>query len=347
MRCFFLLLLLSNSLVVSGQSIRLYRNSDPKIFEIVEIGKNGQVLLVYDGSDTATSLRSKNWQNEGFPKFDLSDYNGDWYNLALPDENRYLAIWEKKYCVIDSLLNVVIDFSDTIVGFGNDEWCDKGDQIIPYSDNEASVFFYYEAVRNGQTFLYDNRGNLLLPKPFEGFLLYKTELRQCTGPNDSRFRFLNAIFYTVSSDHTTFGVIARNGNVLIPLGNYQIFWPHDSQYRFMECCPVNARAGTPVIFYDLKNFCFTKPSEDGKYIHFDFDTFPFLAVTKTDELKQGLYHPYYGTILRAEYDKILELTPRNCKHYNVPENKRGDCLLLLKGNKKKLWKIPEKYRTDQ
>lgn len=283
------------------------------IIQIKSFEENSVSTVVSEGIIKGITELDFNTLN-GYPAMNI-DFDGPRISYH---KNRFLAKYNSQYCLIDSDGQIIIGLCDSIESilispeiFNEPEKCDVYLDYLNYG-----VKVWYQAIKNGETFVYNNSGTLVFPYAFNGFIWEEQDVH-----TDDHF------FTTRNLDYSGFGLIDDSGSVLLP-NNYGAFYPIDyavSDHIFLISYGngiYNLELRSWEVF-DSLGFCHG-PSINCVHL---------ICQNK----KFGLFHSTEGIILEPNYDTII--FPG--EYFYGHSEKRTEPLILKKGNKTKKWYFPK------
>lgn len=281
-------------------------------------------------------------------------------------KNRFLAKHENEYCLIDTNCQIIIDFCDTIeaIFFGPEIWFDESKCDVFLKNPGYGYHVYYQAIKNGATFLYNNSGEKIFANSYTG-LLYGHE---------GHYYKVSEYYYTRNLDYSGFGLLDKLGNVILANNFGPLYPAHRNHCEMPSNYYGSYQSGIFNIqtreweLFDSAGFGFGQIcnhiylfQEDDKYGLFDivegiilpaeYDTIILpknyydncWSGIKTGPLmlqennKYGLFDIDEGIILPTEYDTII--IPKNFGWEGI----KPDPFILKKGNQEKSWNVPKKY----
>lgn len=263
-------------------------------------------------------------QLHGYPSID--DHNDANAHYVSYHKGRFLAWYKNEYCLIDTNCRIVIDFCDTIVSiFLNPRIYERAQSDVFFEKFYLKYGYdvYYQAIKNGATFLYNNSGEKIFANSYTGILFDEEDL------------YVGAeYYYTRNFDYSGFGLLDKFGNTI--LGNN--FGRRQSNHGNHCEIPSNYYVSYQTGIFNLV----TKEWEI-----FDTTSFGFRQICNHVYLfranyKYGLFDIVQGMILAAEYDTII--IPDEYYHtYTCKHSRKSEPLILKYANRQKYWHIPKKY----
>lgn len=284
------------------------------IIQIESFEKNTVATIVSDGKIRRISELNFYALN-GYPAINI-DFDGPRISYH---KNRFLAKYNSQYCLIDSAGQIIIGLCDSIesifispVIFNEPEKCDVYLDYLNYG-----VIVWYQAIKNGETFVYNNSGTLVFPNAFRGFIWEEQDVH-----SDAHF------FTTRNLDYSGFGLIDDSGSVLL-------------SNAYGEFYPVDYTANEPIFLVSYRNGIYNIESRSWEV--FDSLGFCYAASLNCVHLichnkKYGLFHSTEGIILEPNYDTIIFPVD----YFYGRSEKNTESLILKKGNKTKKWYFPKK-----
>lgn len=289
-------------------------------YSIVQINtfSGNKITSVFDvNGDSINASEVQFNQLHGYPAI-----NGDCDGRCIAfHKNRFLAKYKNEYCLIDTNCQVIIDFCDTIeaIFLKPEIWFDDTKCDVFLKNPGYGYHVYYQAIKNAETFLYNNSGEKIFENSYAG-LLFEEEY----------FHKGAEYYYTRNLDYSGFGLLDKWGNVILANNFGRQYSNHNNHCEIPSIYYVSFQTGV----FNLK----TKTWEIFDTSGFWIDRICNHVYLFHENNKYGLFDIIEGVIFPAEYDTIITPNIESCWNGIKPEP-----VILKRGKHTKNWNIPQKY----
>jgi hypothetical protein len=317
MKTLALLFIISTTGAFASQPIYRFPNSVIKVKELEEkrfkhcINDSGEIVVA----------NSKFLQNKtGFPSLNCDYNNSRWFTHP---KNRFLALSElNHYYVIDSLFNIIVDASDSIIAISKEVW--ENYHLPCSNENCGGSEIYYQAFRNGLNNVLDYEGDRFIEKPFEGKICQTSYYKLV----------FSAPYYTTikngyqGAPNARMGLIDSTGSEVLAM-KYRSLYPYPRMNKVDSIWIVTG--DSPVHIYKIINVISNQELlvfHDNTLYPIGPDNYEIKQFTLNDQ--HGLYHPVFGVILSSEYSEI---------DFDYPSQ---EFYITKMNGRRKKWKLPKK-----